>query len=83
MIIIQYDDQTALVREPGVNYEIAIYDLNEFIKNHLKSGYQIKNVVMIQRGVTSVYLDKPKKQVKKSYPYWLRKKWGRKKSTGW
>lgn len=78
MIQIIHDNRSALVREPGASYELELYEVNNFIQNHLNSGYQIVkasvNFMATRYVSTSIFLDKPKKAVKKPYPYWLRKK---------
>lgn len=78
MIQIIHDNRSALVHDSGTSYELDLWEVNRFIENHLKNGYTIVGVTVSQMAArwtgTSIVLDKPKKALKKSYSYWLRKK---------
>lgn len=78
MIQIIHDNRSALVREPDASYPLDLGSVNQFIQIQKDRGYEIVkvsvNLTYNRYTSTSIFLDKPKKAVKKSYPYWLRKK---------
>lgn len=78
MIDIKYNDSEVNLIIDSERYVLKTSELDNFLQERFIEGYEVKKLkVNVLRGRylnTHLILDRPQKRVKKSYPYWLRKK---------